>query len=486
MIKYILPKKVVFDNYEDRIEFDEMIAENNINRCRDVGVILLHINIILILVDLFLYKPMSDEIVSYKYLYYSHIIVIILISLWLIAFKIITTNKKKFNKRLMNHILINIIIYWCVFMGLNSIYISGHILAYIISIFGISLVFYLSPIESFVTYLISFVVFVSGMIFIVSDVKQLYSNIINSAFVILASFFGSNLIYTSYAKEFVNNKIILKSKIELEKSNIKLKEYEKLRTDFFANISHELRTPLNMIYCSYQMMDLTLKSDNFQKNSMNKYLKVMKQNTFRLIRLINNLIDITKIDDSMFEIKLINCDIVQLVEDITNSASEFIKNKGIELYFDTQIEERIIACDPDKIERIILNLLSNAVKFTPEGGKIFVSIYLKDNNINISVKDTGIGIDDSMKELIFDRFIQVDKSISRNREGSGIGLSLVKSLVKMHNGLITLNSVIGQGSEFIVSLPDIKIKDKNEQDYVTDFMNQRVEKISIEFSDIYE
>ena len=136
------------------------------------------------------------------------------------------------------------------------------------------------------------------------------------------------------------------------------------------------------------------------------------------------------------------------------SVAEHIEGKKITLIFDTEIEEKIVACDPDKIERIMLNLLSNAIKFTDKRGKIFVNVYLQNNYICISVKDNGIGISEEMQNLIFDRFIQVDKSISRNREGSGIGLAIVKSLVELHNGKITLESKIGQGSDFTILIPN--------------------------------
>ncbi|MDF2674542.1 MAG: ATPase, histidine kinase, gyrase and HSP90-like domain protein, partial [Clostridiales bacterium] len=117
---------------------------------------------------------------------------------------------------------------------------------------------------------------------------------------------------------------------------------------------------------------------------------------------------------------------------------------------------------------------------------IFVNIYLNDDKVNISVRDSGIGIATEMQGLIFERFIQVDKSIDRNREGSGIGLSLVKSLVEMHNGSISVNSVLGQGSEFIFSLPDIVTDCNCGEEYSNSLENQRSERINIEFSDIYD
>ncbi|MBZ9634391.1 PAS domain S-box protein [Clostridium sp. FP1] len=264
-------------------------------------------------------------------------------------------------------------------------------------------------------------------------------------------------------------------------------EYDRFRTDFFANISHELRTPINVILGTLQLMDLKFK-ELFNENEKKSrgYLKTMKQNCYRLVRLINNLIDVTKIDAGYFEIHLSNCNIVSVVEEITLSVAEYVENKEISLLFDTEMEEKIIACDKDKIERIILNLISNAIKFTNPGGNISVNIFDGKDNVVIAVKDTGIGIPKEKQQLIFERFIQVDKSLTRNKEGSGIGLSLVKALVEMHGGKVFLESEINIGSEFRFELPVKQLPD-NEAVYVNNNFNanSNIEKINIEFSDIY-
>ena len=188
----------------------------------------------------------------------------------------------------------------------------------------------------------------------------------------------------------------------------------------------------------------------------------MKQNCYRLLRLINNLIDISKIDSGFLNPNLKNYNIVSVVEDITLSVAEYIQDKGVEVIFDTNVEEKIIACDPDNIERIILNLLSNAVKFTNAGDQITVEVMDNEDYIEISVKDTGIGIPEDKLKVIFERFRQVDNSLSRSHEGSGIGLSLVKALVDMHDGSINVNSNLGEGTEFIIKLPARKTDESND------------------------
>ncbi len=257
---------------------------------------------------------------------------------------------------------------------------------------------------------------------------------------------------------------------------------DELKKVFFSNLSHELRTPLNVIMSTLQLLESD--TNNTNKN-LSKLYGIMKQNCYRQLRLVNNMIDITKIDSGFFEIKLQNHDIISVIETITLSVTDYIKNKGVELIFDTNVEEKVIACDLDSIERIILNLLSNAIKFTDPGGSIAVNIIVKKSAVSISVKDTGTGIPKEKSALIFDRFRQGDKNLDRPNEGSGIGLSLVKSLVELHGGKIDVISEYEKGTEFIIEIPS---KIVSEEEIITKEKSgqyNNVEKINIEFADIY-
>ncbi|NRT37242.1 PAS domain S-box-containing protein [Clostridium beijerinckii] len=295
---------------------------------------------------------------------------------------------------------------------------------------------------------------------------------------------------------FNEQKVIIATVRDItERKNTELKskeealELEKLRTEFFANISHELRTPLNIILGVIQILrrDLLDKEKPIDKGKIINNIDIERQNCFRLLRLINNLIDSTKLDAGHFQIDMINCNIVSVVEEITLSVASYISNNNINLIFDTDVEEKIIACDPDKIERIMLNLLSNCIKFTDDDGSIFVNIFDGEEYITLSVEDTGIGIPEEKVDIIFDRFRQVDKSFTRNYEGSGIGLSLVKSLVEMHDGTISVESKYGVGTKFTIKLP-VKVlnKSKEKANISNNIINTCVEKINIEFSDIYK
>lgn len=272
---------------------------------------------------------------------------------------------------------------------------------------------------------------------------------------------------------------VLKNKFE------EIKQYDKVKNEFFANLSHELRTPINIIYSCIQLLNNNKNNEAGFTNFYEKYEKTLKQNCFRMLRLVNNLIDITKIDSGFMKMRFVNYDIIKLTEDITMSVIPYVESKNIEIVFDTNCEELEIKCDPDKIERIILNLLANAIKFTESGGKIDVNIITDNTWVDIRIKDTGIGIPSHMKEFIFERFIQNDKSLNRNKEGSGIGLSLVKSLVELHNGKVFLRNSSEEGSEFSILIPNIAI-DKGEEEKGSVDYKAEVEKISIEFADIYE
>lgn len=230
--------------------------------------------------------------------------------------------------------------------------------------------------------------------------------------------------------EEISYTLILKEAIE-EDSN----EIENIKSELFANVSHEFKTPLNIILATMQLINnkIDTKKINLDNEvNLKKYMNTIKQNSYRLLRLVNNLIDKSKIQSGYYELDLGNHDIVNIVEDITLSIAPFVESKGINLVFDTDIEELIICCDPDKIERIMLNLLSNAVKYTENKGEIRVDLKSSEDKVTISIKDNGIGIPENELGYIFDRFRRVDNEYSKKVLGSGIGLTLVKLLVDMH------------------------------------------------------
>ena len=296
-----------------------------------------------------------------------------------------------------------------------------------------------------------------------------------------------SLKYVKDKNVFMSTGIDVTSRKEVEVEKKKLEEaihLESIRNEFFGNISHEFKTPLNIILGIVQLIDKNIELDNITKENLIRHVDIMKQNSYRLLRLVNNLIDISRIDIGYYNLQPSNYNIVKVIEDITLSIAEYVKHKKINLIFNTDVEEITLACDPDKIERVILNLLSNAIKYTDDNGDIYVSLNKVNEDVVVSVKDSGVGIPNDKLELIFDRFGQANDILSRRCEGSGIGLSIVKSIVEMHGGKIDVFSEIGKGSEFVFNIP-IKILEEENVILTCDNKDYHVEKCNIEFSDIY-
>ena len=245
-------------------------------------------------------------------------------------------------------------------------------------------------------------------------------------------------------KEMEKNEQLFKKVLSLEQN----------KNNYFVNLSHELRTPLNVLSSINQLIKEFTKKDNFiTPEKLSYYMGIMDRNCSRLLSLINNLIDHTKIENNSYIINKKDEDIVYLVEETVLDIKDYIEEKGLELIFDTDVEEKVIRCDKVDIERCIINLVGNAVKFTPEGGLIEVLLQDLDDKVKIIVKDNGIGISEENQKVIFDRFNQVVDESSEQKGGSGLGLTITKQLITLHNGEIYVESEVGVGSEFIIILP---------------------------------
>ena len=240
------------------------------------------------------------------------------------------------------------------------------------------------------------------------------------------------------------NKILYEKVLTLEKN----------KNNYFVNLSHELRTPLNVLNSISQLLKgLSKKGEYIAPEKLNYYTDIMDRNCNRLLNLINNLIDNSKLHNNNYILTKKTEDIVYIVEETALSMKDFIESKGLDLIIDTDIEEKSILCDKIEIERCIVNLIGNAVKFTNPGGSIEVYIYDLNDKVKISIKDTGIGISEENQKYIFDRFNQIVDENSETKGGSGLGLTIVKQLIELHGGSISVKSELGVGSEFIIILP---------------------------------
>lgn len=259
-------------------------------------------------------------------------------------------------------------------------------------------------------------------------------------------------------------------------------ENEKMFNEFFANMSHELRTPINIILSALDMMDIS----EYEKDKSEKYAGLIRHNSYRLMRIVSNILDITKVDSGFYTLHMINQDIVSFTEDTVMSVLHYAEGKGLKIIFDTEVEEHLVAFDLQSLERVLLNLLSNAIKFTKKGGSIFVNLSLdeEENKVYIDVEDTGIGISEENVAHIFDRFIQVNKSTTRDTEGTGIGLSIVKKLMNLMEGDCIVSSELNKGTTFRLILKDELTQESDEVALEKDFYDKTSNRVDIEFSDI--
>lgn len=283
-----------------------------------------------------------------------------------------------------------------------------------------------------------------------------------------------------FIKDVTEKNINYNLKIELQKY---LGE-ENVKNEFYANISHELRTPINLIYTSLQIKELYIQDNNYE--AIEKNTVVIKQNCLRLIRTINNFIDANKISENYLRPNYGIYNIVELVENAAQASVRYIEKMKMSLVFDSEREEIYTICDWEFVQRAVLNLLSNSVKFGKVDGDIYVTIYINKDKLCISVKNNGSGISSDIKPYLFDRFTKINKSLNRDKEGSGLGLYLCRSLIELQQGELVLISEEAYGNEFLITFPYEEIHIENKDSIYKSFeINDLVEKVDIEFSDIY-
>ena len=226
----------------------------------------------------------------------------------------------------------------------------------------------------------------------------------------------------------------------------KLQEVDKLKTRFFTNISHEFRTPLTLIQAPAKVI-----VDRSEDQDIKDSAKLIYRNAIKLNGLVNQLLDLAKLEAGEMILKVSESDLIGLLDDIIISFTPFAERKKIKFKFNSNVDKLRAYLDKDKIQIIINNILSNAFKFTAEGGEINVNVLTVNSNVKIVISDTGIGVPSNRLEKIFDRFYQVDDTHTREHEGTGIGLALTKELVDLHKGKIEVESKEGAGSTFTIT-----------------------------------
>ncbi len=245
------------------------------------------------------------------------------------------------------------------------------------------------------------------------------------------------------------------AKAVIEAQADQLRELDRFKTRFFANVSHEFRTPLTMIIGP---LENALNGTYGALNAtMGRQLDIMRRNALRLMRLINQLLDLSKLEDGKMQLRARPQNIVRFLEDVMLTVAPFAEKKDIRLTFTAEQPELEVYFESEKFEKVFYNLLSNASKFTPARGAIELSVReqsLSDGSpgVEVRVRDTGRGISADQLPFIFDRFHQVDGSNTREHEGTGIGLALVHEMIELHGGSVAVESEVGAGTVFIVTL----------------------------------
>lgn len=278
----------------------------------------------------------------------------------------------------------------------------------------------------------------------------------------------------------------LRTRFELRKEMVERKHAEEIseaKLQFFINISHEIRTPLTLIINPLEKLIANCHDSELEKSYMMIY-----RNSQRILRLINQLMDIRKIDKGQMNLKLRETDLVGFIDDVVTTFSYLAQNKHITLTFQHQDNRLSAWLDLHNFDKVLMNLLSNAFKYTPEGGNVTISLTTGEDEeahlplkkyIEIKVSDTGIGLDDQQIERIFDRFYQINNDITRNQAGTGVGLHLTRSLVELHHGtIIARNRTDVQGSEFIIRIPQgsdhLKMEELEQPDTTTSENNPTI------------
>jgi putative nucleotidyltransferase with HDIG domain len=289
--------------------------------------------------------------------------------------------------------------------------------------------------------------------------------------IIVVGAIGSSYMESIRRRELRSRLQLEETTDQLKESNEKLKSLDELKTQFFANVNHELRTPLTLMLAPLKSL-LEGRTGKLSP-ALKDTLDTMQRNGYKLLKLINNLLDLNKLEEGRMRLKVRTVNLVDFVPPLLASVKPLADQKQLRLYFQHPPHPVELTIDTDQFEKVLFNLLSNALKFTNKGGKITIYIEDKDHTVTITVEDTGIGIPANMLEQIFVRFSQVDGSKSRAQEGTGIGLALAKEIVAVHKGSIKAESELGKGSRFIVEMH------KGEDHFDEEVLDRRSEDLPI-------
>jgi len=277
--------------------------------------------------------------------------------------------------------------------------------------------------------------------------NNLYFLVVTAVFVVIGNLHYNRIRF----REFQLRWELDRNRAQLEDTNRKLLELDQIKSRFFANISHELRTPLTLLLAPLEtLLERFSLSVDHETRSI---LLTMRSNGMRLLKLINDLLDLVRLESGKMDVKHDAVAVEEVLKGLASSASAVASEKRISLTCQVDPQIGKVVLDRDKLEKIVLNLLFNALKFTPAGGRVELKAARRDQELAISVADNGVGISEKNLPFVFDRFWQADGSSVRKHQGVGIGLALVKELAEIQGGKVAVESTLGVGTTFTVAFP---------------------------------
>lgn len=262
---------------------------------------------------------------------------------------------------------------------------------------------------------------------------------------------GQVFTYRSRYDQLVTQLALQRTTAHLEEAHAQLKQLDQFKSKFFANITHELKTPLTMILSP---LELTIQGELGPVTDVQKAtLSSMLRSGMKLLKLINDLLDLTKLEESRIRLRIGQHDLVEYTRSLVAQVQPLAQRKSVDMTFEADVAHSIAWCDIERVERIFINLMSNAAKFTPQHGHIWVKLSDGADKVTVSVRDDGPGFPPDKASAVFERFYQVEMGGTRKYGGTGIGLALARELVDLHGGRIWAEADVGKGACFTVELP---------------------------------
>jgi signal transduction histidine kinase len=267
----------------------------------------------------------------------------------------------------------------------------------------------------------------------------------------IAAGIGQILNFHSQREQVRNQLVVELTKANLERAHEQLKQLDRFKSQFFANITHELKTPLTMILSPLELM---LQGElGILSSGQHSTLHSMLRNGVKLLKMVDDLLDLTKLEESRIRLKIAEHDLVEYLRGLIAQVQPLAQRKKIQLAFESNVEHAPLWLDLERVERVFVNLLANATKFVNAGGHIWIALHDDGGDqVRVQVRDDGPGFPSEMNERVFERFFQVNMAGTRKFGGAGIGLALAKELVELHRGKIAALGEPGKGATFTVEL----------------------------------